>query len=101
MQQTYPSYIHFGSPETFDKSGVVLNVHQDFFWSADWQGALFGENGAEFGFENGTDIYTIFDTNTIEIEIPDVYFRAFLTQLMNTAGVSASKYKLENNTVTT
>ncbi len=88
MQEQYPSYIHFGRPERFEKAEVSITVHDDFFWSADWQSVAFGDSSNVFAFENKTPMYSIFDTGTTHLVLPDTYFKSFITALMEAAGVS-------------
>jgi hypothetical protein len=46
-----------------------------------------------FAFEHNLPIYSIFDTGTTHLVLPDTYYKSFITTLMASAGVS--DYKVE------
>ena len=91
-QTEFPSYVHFGRPERFEKAEVSLQTHEDFFWSADWASVAFGNTSNVFAFEHNVPIYSIFDTGTTHLVLPETYFKSFVTTLMAAAEMSDYKY---------
>jgi hypothetical protein len=62
-------------------------MHDDFFWSTDLQSIAISTERV-FAFDDYEPVYSIFDTGTTHIALPDVYFKSFLLELMKVAGVT-------------
>jgi hypothetical protein len=99
-QVQFASYVHFGRPEEAAMmSGMevkYIQVHEDFFWSANLERIAFGDlaSGNVFSFEEDSAIYTIFDTGSSHVILPNIYYLSFTKNLAALSGQKS--FEVEN-----
>ena len=104
------SYFDFGKPKTSrmrDSDDLAwFDVQEDFFWSAYCKGFAIGDitNGWSWGSVKGekellkkNSIYTMFDTASSQIILPQAYFPAFLEELFR--NMADKEYELADGYV--
>lgn len=86
-----------------------INLHDDFFWSADCQGFAIGslKDGYRWGSIKGASktvsdgmVYSIFDTGASAIIIPKAYFKNFLKELFKKV-IDKAEYEVDSGYVIT
>lgn len=96
------SFVDFGDPVASRVKGgdlsslVELQFNEDFYWSTAWQGIKFGSDSAGFAIEEELQ-YTIFDTGTAHMFLPQSIYERVMSHLVSQAG-NANVFRVEGVT---
>lgn len=87
-------------------SVIYIDLLEDFFWSAKCQGFAIGsiKSGYKWGSIDGAaktinkgEMYSIFDTGSSAILLPEAYFKNYLKQLYK--GMAGKEYEVNSGYV--